>query len=98
MAKAHDVLRESGKEYIQGEADAPVPLAEAALSMVSKVIHERRATEYTLHELVLLPPIPEPPSVRDFYAFEQHVKAARAKRGVGHDSRVVRNPHLLLHQ
>jgi fumarylacetoacetate (FAA) hydrolase len=31
---------------------------------------------------VLLSPIPEPPSVRDFYAFEQHVRAARAKRGV----------------
>src|SRR5713226_3065811 len=39
--------------------------------------------EYTLHELVLLAPIPEPPSVRDFYAFEQHVKAARARRGLG---------------
>ncbi|MFL5592308.1 MAG: fumarylacetoacetate hydrolase family protein [Ktedonobacteraceae bacterium] len=82
LAKAHNVLRESGKEYIQNEPDSPAPLAEAALSMVSKVIHERRAVEYTLHELVLLPPIPDPPSVRDFYAFEQHVKTVRAKRGV----------------
>ncbi len=30
--------------------------------------------------LTLLSPVPEPPSVRDFYAFEQHVKAARARR------------------
>ena len=82
LAKAHNVLRESGKEYIQNEPDSPAPLAEAALSLVSKVIHERRAAEYTLHELVLLPPIPDPPSVRDFYAFEQHVKTVRAKRGV----------------
>ena len=82
LAKAQNVLRESGKEYIQNEPDSPAPLAEAALSMVSKVIHERHATEYTLHELVLLPPIPDPPSVRDFYAFEQHVKTVRAKRGV----------------
>src|SRR5256886_14388528 len=37
---------------------------------------------YAFHEVVLLSPIPDPPSVRDFYAFEQHVKAARAKRGV----------------
>lgn len=29
-----------------------------------------------------LPPVPNPPSFRDFYAFEQHVKAARAKRGL----------------
>jgi fumarylacetoacetate (FAA) hydrolase len=82
LAKAHTVLRESGKEYIQNEPDSPAPLAEAALSLVSKVIHERHAAEYTLHELVLLPPIPDPPSVRDFYAFEQHVKTVRARRGV----------------
>ena len=82
LAKAHNVLRESGKEYIQNEPDSPAPLAEAAWSLVSKVIHERRAAEYTLHELVLLPPIPDPPSVRDFYAFEQHVKTVRARRGV----------------
>ena len=82
LAKAHNVLRESGKEYIQNEPDSPAPLAEAALSLVSKVIHERRTVEYTLNELVLLPPIPDPPSVRDFYAFEQHVKTVRAKRGL----------------
>ena len=82
LAKAHTVLRESGKEYIQNEPDSPAPLAEAALSLVSKVIHERRTVEYTLNELVLLPPIPDPPSVRDFYAFEQHVKTVRARRGV----------------
>jgi fumarylacetoacetate (FAA) hydrolase len=29
-----------------------------------------------------LPPIPQPPSFRDFYAFEQHVKTCRAKRGL----------------
>ncbi len=34
-------------------------------------------------EVILLPPIPDPPSVRDFYAFEQHVKSARALRGLG---------------
>ncbi|WIG60602.1 MAG: Fumarylacetoacetate hydrolase family protein [Ktedonobacterales bacterium] len=28
-------------------------------------------------------PVPNPPSLRDFYVFEQHVKAARARRGVG---------------
>src|SRR6266849_8288795 len=48
----------------------------------------RRALEepgeaYTLNEVILLPPIPDPLSVRDFYAFEQHVKSARALRGLG---------------
>jgi fumarylacetoacetate (FAA) hydrolase len=40
-------------------------------------------TAYPLDEVSLLPPIPEPPTLRDFYAFEQHVKTARAKRGLG---------------
>jgi fumarylacetoacetate (FAA) hydrolase len=43
---------------------------------------EATGKSYALHEIELLSPIPEPPSVRDFYAFEQHVKAARAKRGL----------------
>jgi 2-keto-4-pentenoate hydratase/2-oxohepta-3-ene-1,7-dioic acid hydratase in catechol pathway len=30
----------------------------------------------------LLAPVAEPPSVRDFYAFEQHVRTARARRGL----------------
>jgi fumarylacetoacetate (FAA) hydrolase len=30
----------------------------------------------------LLAPTPDPPSVRDFYAFEQHVKASRARRNL----------------
>jgi fumarylacetoacetate (FAA) hydrolase len=36
---------------------------------------------WPLDEVDLGPPIPFPTSVRDFYAFEQHVKAARARRG-----------------
>jgi 2-keto-4-pentenoate hydratase/2-oxohepta-3-ene-1,7-dioic acid hydratase in catechol pathway len=30
----------------------------------------------------LLAPVAEPPSVRDFYAFEQHVRTARSRRGL----------------
>jgi 2-keto-4-pentenoate hydratase/2-oxohepta-3-ene-1,7-dioic acid hydratase in catechol pathway len=33
----------------------------------------------------LLPPILMPPSVRDFYAFEQHVRTARQRRGLDMD-------------
>ena len=36
-----------------------------------------------LSEVKLLTPVPNPPTVRDFYAFEQHVATARAKRGLG---------------
>jgi fumarylacetoacetate (FAA) hydrolase len=33
-------------------------------------------------DLIILPPIPDPPAFRDFYAFEQHVRAARKLRGL----------------
>ena len=42
----------------------------------------RRHAEFALDEVVLRPPVLHPPSVRDFYAFEQHVKTARASRGL----------------
>jgi fumarylacetoacetate (FAA) hydrolase len=40
----------------------------------------RRHAEYPLEEVDFRPPILHPPSVRDFYAFEQHVRTARALR------------------
>jgi fumarylacetoacetate (FAA) hydrolase len=42
----------------------------------------RRHAVYRLDEIDLRPPVLHPPSVRDFYAFEQHVKTARASRGL----------------
>ena len=39
----------------------------------------------SLDDVVLLPPVPVPPTVRDFYAFEQHVKTARQRRGLEMD-------------
>jgi fumarylacetoacetate (FAA) hydrolase len=42
----------------------------------------REHAEYALDEVDLRPPVLYPPSVRDFYAFEQHVKTARALRGL----------------
>jgi fumarylacetoacetate (FAA) hydrolase len=40
------------------------------------------AGEHAIADVRLLAPILRPPSVRDFYAFERHVKAARAQRGL----------------
>src|SRR5712691_8757440 len=42
----------------------------------------REHAEYPLAEVVLRPPILHPPSIRDFYAFEQHVRTARSRRGL----------------
>ncbi len=38
-----------------------------------------------LDAVQLLAPIPKPPTVRDFYAFEQHVRTARQRRGLEMD-------------
>ena len=40
---------------------------------------------HQLAEVRLLAPVPQPPTVRDFYAFEQHVKTARQRRGLEMD-------------
>jgi 2-keto-4-pentenoate hydratase/2-oxohepta-3-ene-1,7-dioic acid hydratase in catechol pathway len=39
----------------------------------------------SLDSLNLLAPVPRPPSVRDFYAFEEHVRTARKRRGLDMD-------------
>jgi fumarylacetoacetate (FAA) hydrolase len=41
----------------------------------------REHAEYPLADVLLRAPVLHPPSVRDFYSFEQHVRAARALRG-----------------
>jgi fumarylacetoacetate (FAA) hydrolase len=38
--------------------------------------------DHALADVRLLAPVPRPPSVRDFYAFERHVATARAQRGL----------------
>jgi fumarylacetoacetate (FAA) hydrolase len=42
----------------------------------------RRHAAYPLADVDFRSPVLRPPSVRDFYAFEQHVKTARASRGL----------------
>jgi fumarylacetoacetate (FAA) hydrolase len=42
----------------------------------------RHHAEYAFAEVDFRAPVLHPPSVRDFYAFEQHVKTARASRGL----------------
>ena len=42
----------------------------------------REHAEYPLADVELRPPVIQPPAVRDFYSFEQHVKTARGLRGL----------------
>lgn len=55
----------------------PAGMAKASQMLVSN------EQGLALSEITLLSPVPNPPTLRDFYAFEQHVKTARAKRGLG---------------
>jgi fumarylacetoacetate (FAA) hydrolase len=43
--------------------------------------HEPAAREHALSDVALLAPVPEPPSVRDFFAFEGHVATGWRLRG-----------------
>lgn len=63
----------------------------SALRELQNAIPEQNPDTYAVHdhpiavketEIVYYPPVPDPSTVRDFYAFEQHVKAARRQRGL----------------
>ena len=65
------------------EGDSVFQLAAQTLqSFFSGGGEARRHARYPLDEVQLLAPVLHPPSVRDFYAFEQHVRTARALRGL----------------
>src|SRR5437763_11875055 len=65
------------------EGDSVFQLAAQTLqSFFSGGCDARRHARYALADVQLLAPVIHPPSVRDFYAFEQHVRTARALRGL----------------
>src|SRR5205814_9550717 len=55
------------------------------LAAAAERVTQGPAEVIALDDVALLPPIPRPPSVRDFYAFEQHVRTARQRRGLEMD-------------
>ena len=62
-----------------GEAPAGVPTGPDNLAARAAAY---RGPRYRESEFSFLPPVVRPPAFRDFYAFEQHVKTARARRGL----------------
>lgn len=52
------------------------------LSRAGEAAARDPAAVHALATVKLRPPIPNPPSIRDFYAFEQHVKSGRKSRGL----------------
>jgi fumarylacetoacetate (FAA) hydrolase len=82
------MFRPQGSEMIRGwpgriDGDRVVHLAAQTLqSYFTGGGKAREHAEYPIEEIELLAPVLHPPSVRDFYAFEQHVRTARAGRGL----------------
>jgi fumarylacetoacetate (FAA) hydrolase len=65
------------------EGDRVIQLAAQTLqSFFTGGAQAREHAEYALDDVLLRAPVLHPPSVRDFYAFEQHVRTARASRGL----------------
>jgi fumarylacetoacetate (FAA) hydrolase len=56
-------------------------LAPALIDVLAAATRPQEGPRYPLADVALLAPIPRPPSIRDFFAFEQHVATARANRG-----------------
>jgi 2-keto-4-pentenoate hydratase/2-oxohepta-3-ene-1,7-dioic acid hydratase in catechol pathway len=79
--------------YLDGElvvpvadGDGPAGLAAVlALAMAANddpdLVPRPAGDPVALASARLLAPVDQPPSIRDFYAFEQHVRTARARRG-----------------
>ena len=64
------------------EGDRVIQLAAQTLqSFFTGGGRAREHAEYPLADVVLRAPVLHPPAVRDFYAFEQHVRTARGARG-----------------
>ena len=70
---------------MRGFLEAGKRAQEAALEILESELPLRGPNDeqliYSFDQVRLLAPLPNPASVRDFYAFEQHVKTGFAKRG-----------------
>jgi fumarylacetoacetate (FAA) hydrolase len=68
-------------EWERGEALARDVLAKARAAG-DRAAPFLSAVRFRPQDVALLPPVAQPPTVRDFYVFETHVKNARARRGL----------------
>ncbi|MCX6023529.1 MAG: fumarylacetoacetate hydrolase family protein [Chloroflexi bacterium] len=78
--RALDIAAASDPLTLVGLLEMGPDVLAALEASLPELARTQRALRMT--ECRLLAPIPHPPSLRDFYAFEQHVRAARARRGL----------------
>jgi fumarylacetoacetate (FAA) hydrolase len=77
-------FRPPGGQGIPGRVEGDRVISLRAGSLIEVLAAGGPVTEgdaYPLAEVTLLAPVPRPPSVRDFFAFERHVATTRANRG-----------------
>lgn len=77
-----------GRIHASGAGTTLLSLLGADGTLLSAEGDELRRDPHDVFELdavQVLAPIPKPPTVRDFYAFEQHVRTARRRRGLEMD-------------
>jgi fumarylacetoacetate (FAA) hydrolase len=77
-------FRDPDRGLVVGEVEGERAQVLEAPSMLAWLAGEGRArtgVELELPSLSALAPVPEPPSLRDFYAFERHVQAGARLRG-----------------
>ncbi len=91
MARKLDIKLPSSLRKLSGE----IATVQNVISRGPKLVEDLQAISWRLfnrikpkdhrafnriEDVTIRAPIPRPPSIRDFYAFEDHVKAARARR------------------
>lgn len=71
-------LPSSMKEFLEVETKS----MKLAKKVFDAIKNKKIKSRFKLNDVTLLAPVPEPPSMRDGYAFRQHVQTARRNRGV----------------
>jgi len=74
----------AGEADLPGRVEADEVVALAAPTLVDVLaagLDVPDGQRYALDQVRLRAPIPRPPTIRDFFAFEQHIATARANRG-----------------
>jgi fumarylacetoacetate (FAA) hydrolase len=74
---------EAGGREAPGRIEGERVVELAAPSLVAWLVDGgEEVGEHAIGDVRLRAPVPHPPSIRDFYAFERHVATARAQRGL----------------
>lgn len=69
-------------EFVQEHESLTATVEQIRQTIADKEVLEKSAGVYDPYQITLMAPIPAPPSFRDFFVFEEHVRNARKRRGL----------------